>query len=118
MVCSSVGCAEKYFVAITIATQCKLSAKLMSLRPPDAFWFNRFSSARYNEKNNCRVVIYIMNKYINIFTPKFYLRAFAVKERRNKSNKIYIQVNSSFKVCLITFLKIINVLKIKEKVLH
>lgn len=85
--------------------------------PSDAFWFNRFSSARYNEKNNCRVVIYIMNKYINTFTPKFYPRAFAVKECRNKSNKIYMQINSSFKVCLIIFLKIINISKIKGKIL-
>lgn len=39
----------------------------------DAFWFNRFSSARNNAKNNCRAVIYTIEKYINRFTPKFYL---------------------------------------------
>lgn len=89
---TSVECAEKHFAAVTIATQCKLSAKLMSSNR-DAFWFNRFSSVRNNAKNNCRAVIYTVEKYINRFTPKFYL-AFALKERHiNRTNKIYIKVN-------------------------
>lgn len=70
-------------------------------------WFNRFSSARNNAENNCRAVIYTIEKYINRFTPKSIPRVCGEKKmpRKSRSDRnLYRNQHSPFDFSLIIYI--------------